>query len=113
MMKYDFLKWKIEVKRKLLYSLIPILLIACLTFIGCRNDGIADALTKAQLWNDRAMDGANYLEELIEELDISEEPTWEEWASLRDGVSDIQAEIGEVKFYLEILKEKYFEEEKY
>ncbi len=100
-------------KRKLLYGLIPILLIACFSFIGCRDSGIADALTKAQMWNDRAMDGANYLEELIEELDISEELTWEEWASLRDGVSDIQAEIREVKFYLEIIEEKYFGEGKY
>ena len=100
-------------KRRLLYGLIAILLIACFSFIGCRDSGIADALQKAQMWNDRAIDGANYLEELIEELDISEELTWEEWASLRDRVSDIQAEISEVKFYLEIIKEKCLEEREY
>ncbi|MBA7629362.1 hypothetical protein ES703_36861 [subsurface metagenome] len=97
-------------KRKLLYSLIPILFIVCFSFIGCRDSGIPDALEKAQMWNDRALESVNYWEERLKEIARSEELTRDDRVDLEDALSDIQAEIREVKFYLEIIEQKYFGE---
>ncbi len=93
-------------KRKLLYGLIPVLLIACFSFIGCRDSGIPDALEKAQMWNDRALDSVHYWEARLKEIARSEELTRDDRVDLEDALSDIKAEIREVKFYLEILEEK-------
>ena len=100
-------------KRKLLYGLIPILLIACFSFIGCRNDGIADKLTEAEIWSDRALESANYLQERIDEIGMLEELTWSDRADIIDGLSDLQAEISEVRFLIQIIKERYLEEGEY
>ena len=98
-------------KRELLYGLIPILLIACFSFIGCRNDGIADKLTEAETWSDKAMESVDYLEELLDEQVFSDNP--DIYYSLIDTVYDLRHEISEVRFLIQIIKEKYLEEGEY